>query len=82
MPRAHTGFMDISSVKRGATLIVVLICAILVANLVSNLLMNLFGLGGIPGFIAGFIVYAAIFFGVLYLFERVFGIRIFHFRWD
>lgn len=72
--------MDLSSVKRGATLILVLICAILVANIVSNILMNLLGLSGIPGFIAGFIVYAAVFFGMLYVFERFLGISIFRFR--
>lgn len=80
MPRAHTGFMDLSSVKRGATLILVLLCAILVANAISNILMNLLGLAGIPGFILGFVVYAAVFFGMLYLFEQFFGISIFHFR--
>lgn len=72
--------MDLASVKRIVTLIVVLLCAILVANFISNVLMNLLGLGGIPGFIFGFVVYAAIFFGVLYLFERVTGISIFRFR--
>lgn len=71
--------MDLSSVKRGVTLILVLLCAILVANWISNVLMRVLGLTGIPEFIAGFIIYAVIFFGMLYLFERFGGIRVFHF---
>jgi len=71
--------MDLSSVKRGVTLILVLLCAILIANGISNVLMSVLGLTGIPGFIAGFVIYAVIFFGVLYLFERFGGIRIFNF---
>lgn len=71
--------MDLSAVKRAAVFIVVLLCAILVANTISNVLIFMLGLSGIAGFIAGFVVYAVIFFGVLYLFERFFGISIFHF---
>jgi hypothetical protein len=44
------------------------------------MLMNLSGLGGPAGFIAGFVVYAAVFFGMLYFFERFFKITIFRFR--
>jgi hypothetical protein len=72
--------MDLSSAKRAAVFIVVLLCAILVANTVSNVLMSTLGLGGPGGFIAGFVVYAAVFFGVLYLVERFFGVSIFRFR--
>jgi Ca2+/H+ antiporter len=71
--------MDLSSVKRGVTLIFVLLCAILIANWISNVLMSVIGLTGVPEFIAGFVIYAAIFFGVLYLFERFGGIRVFNF---
>ncbi len=71
--------MDLSSVKRGVTLILVLLCAILVANWISNVLMSVLGLTGIPGFIAGFVIYAALFFGILYLFERFGGIKVFNF---
>jgi len=71
--------MDLGTVKRIGTLIIVLLCAILVANAISNVLMNVLGLTGIPGFILGFVIYAAVFFGILYLFERFFGINIFHF---
>jgi len=71
--------MDLSSVKRGVTLILVLLCAILVANWISNVLMSVLGLTGIPGFIAGFVIYAALFFGILYLFEQFGGIKVFNF---
>jgi len=74
--------MDLTSVKRIITIILVLLCAILIANGASNILMQFSGLTGIPGFIAGFLIYAAIFFGILYLFERFCGINIFHFSFS
>jgi hypothetical protein len=81
MPGPRNSFMDLSLVKRAAGIIVVLLCSVLVANAVSNILMDLSGLGGPVGFVAGFIVYAAVFFGMLYLFERFGGVSIFHFNW-
>jgi hypothetical protein len=71
--------MDLSSARRVVTLILVLLCAILVANTLANILMTSLGLTGIFGFIVGFVLYAVFFFGVLYLFERFFGVRIFNF---
>lgn len=71
--------MDLSSAKRVVTFILVLLCAILVANTLANILLSLLGLSGISGFVAGFVIYAVFFFGVLYFFERVFGITIFRF---
>jgi len=71
--------MDLSSAKRVVTFVLVLLCAILVANTLANILLALLGLSGISGFIAGFVIYAVFFFGVLYFFERVFGITLFNF---
>jgi hypothetical protein len=71
--------MDLSSARRIVTFVLVLLCAILVANTLANILMAALGLTGIFGFIAGFVLYAVFFFGVLYFFERFFGIRIFSF---
>jgi len=71
--------MDLSSARRIVTFVLVLLCAILVSNTLSNILLAALGLSGISGFIVGFVIYAAFFFGVLYFFERFFGITIFRF---
>ena len=71
--------MDLSSARRIVTFVLVLLCAILVANTLSNILMAALGLTGISSFIIGFVLYAVFFFGVLYFFERVFGITLFRF---
>lgn len=71
--------MDLSSARRIVTFVLVLLCAILVANTFANILLAALGLTGIFGFIAGFVIYAAFFFGVLYFFERFFGITLFRF---
>lgn len=71
--------MDLSSGRRIVTFILVLLCAILVSNTLSNIVMAALGITGISGFIIGFVLYAVFFFGVLYFFERFFGIAIFRF---
>jgi len=71
--------MDLSSARRIVTFVLVLLCAILVANTLSNILLAALGLSGIFGFIVGFVIYAVFFFGVLFFFERFFGITIFRF---
>lgn len=71
--------MDLSSARRIVTFVLVLLCAILVSNTLSNILLAFLGLSGIFGFIVGFVIYAIFFFGVLYFFERFFGITIFRF---
>ena len=71
--------MDLSSARRIVTFVLVLLCAILVANTLANILHAALGLTGIFGFITGFVIYAVFFFGVLYFFERFFGITIFRF---
>lgn len=72
--------MDLSTLKRAGTIILVLLSAILVATALSNIIMSALGLSGVVEFVMGFIVYAVLFFGVLYLFERFLGITIFHFK--
>ena len=71
--------MDLSSARRIVTFVLVLLCAILVSNTLSNIIMAALGFSGIFGFIIGFVLYAVFFFGVLYFFERFFGITIFRF---
>jgi len=71
--------MDLSSARRIVTFVLVLLCAILVSNTLSNIIMAALGFTGIFGFIIGFVLYAVFFFGVLYFFERFFGITIFRF---
>ncbi|PKG32688.1 hypothetical protein [Methanoregula sp.] len=71
--------MDLTSARRIVTFVLVLLCAILVSNTLSNIIMAALGFTGIFGFIIGFVLYAVFFFGVLYFFERFFGITIFRF---
>jgi hypothetical protein len=69
--------MDIAPARKLTVLLITLLCAIVISRVLSNIVLIALGLTGISAFIAGFILYAAVFFGVLYLFERFAGVRIF-----
>ncbi|MDD4136319.1 MAG: hypothetical protein PHT99_00285 [Methanoregula sp.] len=71
--------MDIAPVKKLAVLLITILCAIIVSQLVSDMVLSVIGITGISAFIAGFILYAVVFFGVLYLFERFAGVSVFRF---
>jgi hypothetical protein len=46
---------------------------------VSNTIVTALGLNGWIRFIVSFIMYAVLFFGILYAIEKIFGIRFFDF---
>jgi hypothetical protein len=71
--------MDISTVTRWVVLFLSLLVAIVLSRVLSGLVLGLFGLSGIGGFILGFVLYAVVFFGVLYVIERITGTSIFRF---
>ena len=72
--------METRQAWRWVVLFVSLLLSVFIARIVSVLLLASLGLGGIAGFIAGFVLYAIVFFGVLYAIERVSGVSIFAFR--
>jgi hypothetical protein len=74
--------MDIAPVRKLAVLLITVLCAIVISRILSNIVLIALGLTGVIAFIAGFILYAAVFFGVLYLFERFAGVRVFGFGWE
>jgi hypothetical protein len=71
--------MDIAPVRNLVVLFVTLLCAIVISRFLSVIVLAALGLSGIGAFIAGFVLYAIVFFGVLYLFERFAGVRVFRF---
>jgi hypothetical protein len=71
--------MDMSSVRKWAFFFIGIICSILIADTLSNAIVNAAGLNGWIRFIVSFILYAVLFFGILYAIEKIFGIRFFNF---
>jgi hypothetical protein len=71
--------MDVSTVTRWVVLFVSLLIAIVLSRVLSGLVLGLLGISGIGGFILGFVLYAVVFFGVLYVIEQITGMHIFQF---
>ena len=71
--------MDMSSVRKWAFFFIGILCSILIADTVSNTIVTALGLNGWIRFIVSFIMYAVLFFGILYAIEKIFGIRFFDF---
>jgi uncharacterized protein HemY len=72
--------MDKAAVKKWAIFFAGILCAILIGDTLSNVLVNLAGLSGSVGFIVNFVLYAVIFFSVLYVLEKLFHIEFFGFN--
>lgn len=71
--------MDMSSVRKWAFFFIGILCSILIADTLSNTIVTALGLNGWIRFIVSFIMYAVLFFGILYAIEKIFGIRFFGF---
>jgi len=74
--------MDMAAVKKWVIFFAGILCAILIGDILSNLFVNLAGITGPAGFIVNFVLYAVIFFGVLYALEKLFHIEFFGFNRD
>jgi hypothetical protein len=72
--------MDKAAVKKWVIFFAGILCAILIGDTLSNVLVNLAGLSGSVGFIVNFVLYAVIFFSVLYVLEKLFHIEFFGFN--
>ena len=71
--------MDMLSVRKWAFFFIGIICSILIADTLSNAIVTASGLNGWIRFIVSFVLYAVLFFGILYTIEKIFGIRFFNF---
>jgi len=71
--------MDMAVVKKWAIFFAGILVAILIADRLSNIIIAAMNLTGWVGLLMGFILYAAIFFAMLYIIEKVFRIDFFGF---
>lgn len=71
--------MDMSSVRKWAFFFIGILSSILIADTLSNLIITASGLNGWIRFVVSFVLYAVLFFGILYVIEKIFGIRFFDF---
>jgi hypothetical protein len=74
--------MDSATVKKWVIFFLGILCAILIADALSNIIVAAAGLTGPAEFIISFVLYAIIFFGVLYVIEKVTGTTFFGFSYD
>jgi hypothetical protein len=71
--------MDMSSVRKWAVFFLGILCSILIADTLSNTIVVAAGLNGWIKFIVNFVLYAVLFFGILYAIEKIFGVKFFDF---
>jgi hypothetical protein len=71
--------MDFAVVKKWGIFFLGILCAIIIANWLSNLIMVYIPMTGWIGFVVSFILYAVLFFAILYLLEKFLGIEFFGF---
>lgn len=69
--------MERSEVRRWAFFFCGILIAIVIADAVSGMILSMTGLSGVARFLAGFVLYAAVFFAMLYVIERVTGLSFF-----
>jgi len=71
--------MDMVSFRKWAVFFIGILCSILIADTLSNTIVTAAGLNGWIQFIVSFVLYAVLFFGILYLIEKTVGITFFDF---
>jgi len=71
--------MDGSSVKRWAIFFTGILSAIIIADTLSSRIVTAAGLNGWTKFVVSFVLYAALFFGILHAIEKLFHISFFRF---
>ncbi len=74
--------MDMSSVRKWAVFFLGILCSILIADYLSNAIIAITGLSGWVRLVVSFVLYAVLFFGILYIIEKIFNIRFFDFGRD
>ena len=71
--------MDFATVRKWVIFFLGILVAIVIANALSNMITNYSGLAGWVNFVVGFILYAGIFFAILYVLEKLLEIEFFGF---
>jgi hypothetical protein len=74
--------MDLPSTKRWTIFLLGILSAILIASEVTHAVVRLSGLTGWIAFIGNFFLYAAIFFSLIALYEKIFHVEFFRFHFD
>jgi hypothetical protein len=69
--------MDGAAIKKWLVFFTGILLAIITADWISNLIVTAAGISGWSRFIVSFILYAALFFAILYGIEKVVGISFF-----
>lgn len=72
--------MDSAEIKKWVIFFAGILVAIIIANALSNIIMSYTGITGWEEFLVSFVLYAGLFFGILYLMERFLGIEFFGFN--
>jgi predicted membrane protein len=71
--------MDYETVKKWTLFFIGILCAIVIADMLSNVLVSAAGITGWANFLINFLLYAAFFFAILYVIEKIFHIEFFGF---
>jgi uncharacterized protein HemY len=71
--------MDFADIKKWVIFFLGILCAIIIADSLSTIIMNYSGVTGWENFVISFILYAVLFFAILYVMEKLLGIEIFGF---
>ena len=71
--------MEYATVKKWALFFIGILCAIVIADALSNVIVSAAGITGWANFLINFFLYAAFFFAILYIIERIFHIEFFGF---
>ncbi|MFA6363478.1 hypothetical protein [Methanoregula sp.] len=71
--------MDSADIKKWVIFFLGILCAIIIANWISTKIVVYTGMTGWTNFVVSFILYALLFFGILYAMEKLFKIEFFGF---
>ena len=74
--------MDSATIKKWVIFFLGIIVAIIIANWLSNVIVAYAGMTGWMNFVVSFVLYAVLFFAILYAMEKLFGIEFFGFGRD
>jgi hypothetical protein len=74
--------MEIRAVKKWLTFFCGILAAIVIADRLSVIIVSAAGITGSGKLVLSFVLYAALFFAVLYAIERIAGIRFFSLNRD
>jgi TRAP-type C4-dicarboxylate transport system permease small subunit len=69
--------MVVEKIKKWLMFFCGILTAIIIANWISNNIVNIIGISGWSRFLLSFILYAFLFFTILYALERIFKVNFF-----